>query len=109
NASLSGGYSAQYASLSAGYHMSGSENRGWSYGANGGVLIHPHGITLARQLSMDGANALIEMPGVSGVKVNGAVTDWRGYAVASGLTPYDLNKLNVDVSNLPGNVELDTS
>lgn len=106
NASL--GYSAQYASLSGGVSRYGG-GQSWTYGMSGAVLVHPHGVTLAKQLSLDGATALIEMPGIGGVSVNGVETDWRGYAVVSGVTPYDLNKMNVDMSNLPGNVELDGS
>lgn len=107
NASV--GYTGKYSSVTAGYNTSGSGDHGWSYGMSGAVLVHPHGITLAKQLSLDGANALIELPGVGGVQIGGVETDWRGYAVVSGLTPYDLNKVNVDVGKLPGNVELDSS
>lgn len=107
NASV--GYSGRYASMSAGYNTSGSDNHGWSYGMSGAVLVHPQGITLAKSLSLDGANALIELPGVGGVQIAGVETDWRGYAVVSGLTPYDLNKVNVNTANLPGNVEVDSS
>ncbi len=102
------GYSAQRASFNGGYSTYGDSNS-WSYGMSGAVLVHPRGIALAKQLSLDGATALIEMPGIGGVRVNGVETDWRGYAVVSGVTPYDLNKMNVDVSNLPGNMELDSS
>ncbi len=103
------GYSGRYAAMSAGYNTSGSGDHGWSYGMSGAVLVHPQGITLAKSLSLDGANALIELPGVGGVHIAGVETDWRGYAVVSGLTPYDLNKVNVNTSNLPGNVEVDSS
>ncbi|MBU9839245.1 fimbrial biogenesis outer membrane usher protein [Rahnella aceris] len=108
NRNASMGYSSKYANFNGGYSTYG-ENQSWSYGMSGAVLVHPHGVTLAKQLSLDGATALIEMPGIGGVRVNGVETDWRGYAVVSGVTPYDLNKMNVDVSNLPGNVELDRS
>lgn len=106
NASVN--YSAQYAALSGGYSASG-ENTNWSYSASGGVLVHPHGITLSRSLSFDGANALIEMPGVKDVQVGNVRTDWRGYAVESGLTPYDLNHLNVNMADLPGDMEIEQS
>ena len=106
NASLS--YSSRYAGLNSGYSTSG-RNRSWTYGMSGAVLVHPHGVTLSRQLSLDGANALIEMPGIGNVRVGGVETDWRGYAVVSGLTPYDLNRMNVDTSSLPGNVEIESS
>lgn len=104
----SASYSGNYGSVTGGYSYGGGSNS-VSYGVNGGLAIHPHGITAGKQLALSGANALVEIPGVSGVSVNGAVTDWRGYALVSGLTPYDQNRINVDMTNLPGNLELDAS
>lgn len=106
NASLN--YSARYASFNSGYSVWGS-SRSWTYGMSGAVLVHPHGVTLSKQLALDGANALIEVPGIGGVRVGSVETDWRGFAVISGLTPYDLNRMNVDTASLPGNVEIDSS
>ncbi|MGM0515699.1 MAG: fimbria/pilus outer membrane usher protein [Pseudomonadota bacterium] len=102
------GYSGRYGSINGGYSY-GADNHSVSYGASGGLAIHPHGVTLGKQLALGGGNALVEVPGVGGLNVNNAVTDWRGYALVSGLTPYDMNRINVDMANLPGNVELDTS
>ncbi|EGT0627986.1 fimbrial biogenesis outer membrane usher protein [Citrobacter freundii] len=104
----SAGYSGRLGSVSGGYSYGGGSNS-LSYGLNGGLAIHPHGVTLGRQVALSGGNALVEIPGVSGVGVNGAVTDWRGYALVGGLTPYDRNRINVDMTNLPGNIELDAS
>lgn len=104
----SASYSGNYGSVSGGYSYGGGSNS-VSYGVNGGLAIHQHGITAGRSLALSGANALVEIPGVSGVSVNSAVTDWRGYALVSGLTPYDQNRVNVDMTNLPGNLELDAS
>lgn len=102
------GYSGGYGSVTGGYAYGGGSNS-VSYGVNGGLAIHPHGITLGKQLALSGGNALVEIPDVGGVNVGNAVTDWRGYALMSGLTPYDINRVSVDVANLPGNVELDAS
>lgn len=102
------GYSGNYGSVNGGYSYGGGSNS-VSYGVSGGLAIHPHGVTLGKQLALSGGNALVEVPGVGGLNVNNAVTDWRGYALVSGLTPYDLNRINVDMVNLPGNVELDSS
>lgn len=106
NASV--GYSGNYGSASGGYGYGGG-SRSVSYGASGGLVLHPHGITAGRPLALSGANALVEIPGVGGVNVNSAVTDWRGYALLSGLVPYDQNRVNVDMADLPGDLELDTS
>lgn len=102
------GYSGNYGSVNGGYSYGGGSNS-VSYGVSGGMAIHPHGVTLGKQLALSGGNALVAVPGVGGLNVNSAVTDWRGYALVSGLTPYDLNRINVDMVNLPGNVELDSS
>lgn len=102
------GYSGRYGSVNGGYSY-GADSNSISYGASGGLAIHPHGVTLGKPLALGGGNALVEVPGVGGLNVNNAVTDWRGYALVSGLTPYDMNRINVDMTNLPGNVELDTS
>lgn len=102
---LSLGYTAQYATLIAGYGTSSGGNT-LTYGMNGGFVLHPRGMTLARQVSLDGANALVEMPGLSGIDVGGVETDWRGYALLSSLTPYDVNKVNINTSDIPGDVEL---
>ncbi|SUJ36014.1 fimbria/pilus outer membrane usher protein [Serratia marcescens] len=102
------GYSGRYGSMNGGYSYGGGSNS-YSYGVSGGLALHPHGVTLGKQLALSGGNALVEVPGVGGLNVGSAVTDWRGYALVSGLTPYDLNRINVDMTNLPGNVELDAS
>lgn len=102
------GYSGRYGAVNGGYSYGDGSNN-YSYGASGGLAIHPHGVTLGKQLALSGGNALVEVPGVGGLNVGSGVTDWRGYALLSGLTPYDLNHINVDMTNLPGNVELDAS
>lgn len=102
------GYSGRYGSMNGGYNYGGGSNS-YSYGVNGGLAIHSHGVTLGKPLALSGGNALVEVPGVGGLNVGNAVTDWRGYALVSGLTPYDLNPISVDMTNLPGNVELDMS
>lgn len=102
------GYGGRYGAVNGGYSY-GNGSNSVSYGVNGGLAIHPHGVTLGKPLALSGGNALVAVPGVGGLNVNSAVTDWRGYALVSGLTPYDLNRINVDMTNLPGDVELDTS
>lgn len=106
--STSVSWSGNYGSASAGYSY-GAGSRSLSYGGSGGLAFHAGGVTAGRQLALSGASALVEIPGVRGVNVNGATTDWRGFALVSGLTPYDQNQVNVDMADLAGNVELDTS
>ncbi|MGV3345637.1 fimbria/pilus outer membrane usher protein [Enterobacteriaceae bacterium LUAb1] len=102
------GYSGRYGAVNSGYSY-GNGNNSVSYGFNGGLAIHPHGVTLGKQVALNSGNALVQIPDTGGINVGNAVTDWRGYALISGLTPYDSNQINVDMTNLPGNVELDMS
>lgn len=106
NASL--GYTGPYGMVNGGVNY-GAGGHGLSYGATGGLAFHRDGVTAGRPLAFSGGNALVAIPGAGGVAVGNAVTDWRGYALVSGLTPYDINPVNVDMTSLPGNVELDTS
>ncbi|MBI0472096.1 fimbrial biogenesis outer membrane usher protein [Pectobacterium parmentieri] len=105
--SVNVGYGGNYGSLSAGYSY--GDGKSLSYGASGGLALHSHGATLGRSLALNGGNALVKIPDEGGVHVNSSTTDWRGYALISGLTPYDRNQVTVDMTNLPGNIELDTS
>ncbi|POZ13810.1 hypothetical protein C3Z09_21505 [Lelliottia aquatilis] len=102
------GYNGRYGSVNGGYSY-GAGSNSLSYGASGGLALHPHGVTLGQPLALGGGNALVAVPGVGGLNVNNAVTDWRGYALVSGLTPYDMNRIYVDMASVPGNVELDAS
>ncbi|MFP3439121.1 fimbria/pilus outer membrane usher protein [Pantoea sp. SIMBA_133] len=101
------GYTGSLASFGAGY-STGYGSQSLSYNLNGGMLLHPGGVTLSRTLSMESANALVDIPGASGVNVGTGRTDWWGRAVV-GLTPYERNQVSVDMSDLPGNMELDKS
>ncbi|HFT7668200.1 TPA: fimbria/pilus outer membrane usher protein [Serratia marcescens] len=106
NASL--GYSGRYGGLNGGVSDS-TGGRSLTYGARGGLAIHAQGVTPGRALALDGANALVAIPGIRDVSIGEAVTDERGYALLSGLTPFDANRISVDMSTLPGDVELDVS
>lgn len=105
NASL--GYAAPYGMLNGGYGWQ-RNGRQWNYGLSGGVALHPHGVTLSQPLSLEGASALVAMPGAAGVKVShGNIrTDWFGYAVVPNLIPYERNEITADLQDLHENVEL---
>ena len=78
------------------------------YGVTGGVVIHPHGVTLSQYLG--NAFALIDANGASGVRIQnypGIATDPFGYAVVPYLTTYQENRLSVDTTQLPDNVDLE--
>ncbi|EHJ8506395.1 PefC/AfrB family outer membrane usher protein [Salmonella enterica subsp. diarizonae serovar 47:k:z53:[z84]] len=52
---------------------------------------------------------IVRIPDVSGVRFNGSVpTNSRGYTVVS-LSDYTLNRINIDMENVPDDLELQTS
>lgn len=76
---------------------------------NGGVVVHPNGITLSQ--SFGSSIAVVSAPGAAGVEImNGSVdTDRRGYAVVPYLSPYQSNTVGLNPSTLPENVDLPQS
>lgn len=105
NASLN--YNATYGNVSAGYGRQ-KDAKQYNYGLSGGAVLHPGGITLSQPLSFESANALIEIPGASGVQIaHGNIqTDWFGNAVVPNLIPYARNEIAIAVTSLPENVEI---
>lgn len=52
---------------------------------------------------------IVRIPGVSGVRVNGSVpTNHKGYTVVN-LSDYTLNRISVDMENVPDDLELETT
>lgn len=101
------GYEGTYASYSGGYSYGGNDTL--SYGMNGGLALHSQGVTLGKSLALGGGNALIAIPGAAGVQVGDTRTDWHGMALVSGMTPYDRNRVSIDMLNLPEGLELDAT
>lgn len=101
-------YVGSYGSVDAGYSYR-NDSRLVTYGVRGGLLASEHGVVLSQPLSFGAGNALVRAPGAAGVSLGrstGASTDWRGYTVASGLTPFQKNVVSLDVDQLPDDVEL---
>ena len=101
------GYNANYGNMNIGYgHQRDSSQ--FNYGLSGGLVLHPEGVTLSQPLSFESANALIDIPGASGIEVaNGRIqTDWFGHAIVPNLIPYARNELSVNVASLPSDVEI---
>lgn len=99
--SASVGYNGSYGQTNLGYNYSSSGSRGITYGASGGVLVHPYGVTLARNLS--DAAIVVHTPGLSGVKVmsGNVTTDYWGNAVVTSPRTYSRNNINLDPATLP--------
>ncbi|CAM8676019.1 MULTISPECIES: fimbria/pilus outer membrane usher protein [Leclercia] len=103
---LSADYHGTYGEVTGGYSTDENMQR-VNYGLNGGILVHANGMTLAQPFGE--TIALIKAPGASGVGVSGQTgvrTDFRGYTVASNVSPYRKNSLSLETETLPDDVEL---
>lgn len=77
-----------------------------SYGVSGAIVAHPHGVTLAQPLGSQ--FAIVNANGASGVRFQnqrGIQTDWQGNAIIPSLSPYQENRIRVDTSSLPEDVD----
>lgn len=100
-------YRGTYGEVTAGYSYDQNSDR-LNYGLQGGVIAHADGITLSQPLGE--TNVLIKAPGAKGVSVQnqtGVKTDFRGYTVASSVTPFRKNDITLDPQTLANNAELD--
>lgn len=104
--SLYGSYRSQYANLNAGYYTSTNGSQQLSYGISGGVVAHPHGVTLSQPLGSQ--FAIVTANDAAGVRFQnqrGVQTDWLGNAVIPSLTPYQANTIRIDTATLPDDVD----
>ncbi|EKZ9479259.1 fimbrial biogenesis outer membrane usher protein [Klebsiella oxytoca] len=104
--SLYGSYRSAYGTVNAGYDYS-SDNHQMSYGLAGGIVAHSHGVTLSQPLG--NAFALIDADGASGIRVKnypGIATDYFGYAVIPYLTSYQENRIYLDTTTMPDDVDV---
>ncbi len=77
-----------------------------SASAQGGLVMHPGGISMAQTLSETiGVAHVADAPGAQ-VGYGGARVGRSGYAVVPSLTPYQLNSVDVDPRDMPEDVEL---
>ncbi|HFI5337030.1 TPA: fimbria/pilus outer membrane usher protein [Serratia liquefaciens] len=102
---VSMGYNGNYGQATLGYNYDRG-GRGVTYGASGGVMAHPYGVTLAQRTG--DASVLVRTPGVSGVKVmndSRVKTDYFGNAVVNA-SQYRRNTINIDPASLPEGADL---
>ncbi|QCT19760.1 fimbrial biogenesis outer membrane usher protein [Jejubacter calystegiae] len=108
-ADLSMQYLGSKGNVSLGYSYT-DNSRTLSYGLSGGAVLHEDGVTLGQALG--NTNILVKAPGAYGVAVEGrrgVRTDSRGYAVVPWATPYRLNRVALDIRDMPDTAELDSS
>jgi outer membrane usher protein len=102
---VSMGYNGNYGQVTLGYNYDRG-GRGITYGASGGVMAHPYGVTLAQRTG--DAAVLVRTPGVSGVKVmndSRVKTDYFGNAVVNA-NQYRRNTINIDPTSLPEGADM---
>ncbi len=101
-------YQGTYSKLNAGYGYDDYADR-FSYGIQGGVVVHGDGVTLSQPLS--DTVVLVKAPGAKDVPVNnqtGVKTDSRGYAVVPYASPYRKSDISLNTEDIKdNNLELD--
>lgn len=100
-------WNAPFATLGGGYSHQ-RHSRQMSFNASGALVAHAGGITLAPRLG--DTIAIVEAKGATGARLDGhALVNRRGYAVLSGLTPYRMRDVNVDLKGTATDVELEST
>jgi outer membrane usher protein len=122
NVSSSFGESANGGSVNLSYKAKGGEASGGysdmdgsrrvSYGTQGGIVMHPYGITFSQAFNNDATLALVKLPQAPDVEIiNGTAlaTDWRGYAIVPNIQPYRRNTVSLEPSSFSPNMEVGRS
>jgi outer membrane usher protein len=94
--------------VQGGYSYSDSSQR-LNYGVQGGIVVHPYGVTVGQALGH--TMALVRVPGASDVKVQnqiGVRTDSRGYALVPHVSTYRNNRVALDPTSLGNDMDIDT-
>nr|WP_241390663.1 fimbria/pilus outer membrane usher protein [Serratia proteamaculans] len=106
---VSANYDGTYGRLNASYSYNQTSHQ-INAGLNGGVVVHPYGITFAQPLG--DTMALVSAPGADGTRVKnfrGVQTDWRGYAVVPYVSAYRKNNVSLSTETLKDDVELESA
>lgn len=99
-------YKGTYGEVTSGYSYD-KYNERLTYGLQGGVIAHAHGITLSQPLGE--TNVLIEAPGADGVSIQnqtGVKTDYRGYTSINNVSPYRENSITLQTDTIPEDIDL---
>jgi outer membrane usher protein len=107
--SLNADYKGGQGEIAGGYNYD-DDRQQINYGLRGGIVAHPHGITLSQPLGQ--SLAIVKAPGAEDAKVQnntGVYTDGRGYAVVTYVNPYKKNRIALDTSTLGDEVDIDTA
>lgn len=98
-------WDAPAAKLAGNYSQSGA-SRHVDASASGSVVAHAGGVTFGQPVGE--TFVLVEVPGVEGVSVNGALTHTNkaGYAIESYVQPYRYNSIGIDTLTLGADVDV---
>lgn len=102
-------YKGSSGSLNAGYSYS-DETQRLNYGLQGGAVFHADGLTLSQQLGE--TIAIVRAPDANAVEISnriGILTNAKGYAVVPFLTPYQRNKISLNVESLGDNIDVQSN
>ena len=105
--SLNGGYRSSAVNLSATAGNDSAHHRQMSFGASGAIVAHPYGVTMSNDLS--DTFSIIHAKGARGAVINNAPgnrLDYWGNGIVPYVTPYEKNRISIDPSNLPVDMEL---
>lgn len=101
------GYRAAVANFDAGLSQDNQHQRQMTFGARGAMVAHAGGVEWVPELG--DTFAIIKAPNATGAKVAGwhglRVSD-DGYAIVPHLTPYQTNRVGLEVNGLDDSVEL---
>lgn len=108
SSTLNLGYQGSQGAVNMGYGYS-DQYRSLNMSANGGVVVHPHGVTFSQTLGS--AVAIVEAPEAAGTSVmSGNVeTNSHGYAIVPYLSNYQRNTISLNPATLPDDVDITQS
>ncbi|MCT6518550.1 MULTISPECIES: fimbria/pilus outer membrane usher protein [Enterobacterales] len=107
--SISGSYFSPKMITNVGYSYNKDSSQLY-YSMSGGALIHSDGITFGQSLNQTAI--LVKAPGASNTPIaghRGISTDSRGYALIPYASNYRVNRVELDITKLPKNVEIENA
>lgn len=100
---------SRYTQTNLGFQRNGAESKSYNGGLVGSLVAHDEGITFS-PYQVDDTLSILSVGNESGVKLitpQGPVwTDYRGYAIAPSLRPYNNNRIEIEAKSLPRNVDV---
>ena len=102
-------YDSQYGGFSASASADTDNSRQYSLSAEGGFVLHSGGLTFTNDSFSDADTmVLVNAPGAKGARLNNSnsTVDRWGYGIASSLSPYRENRVDLDIDSIENNVEL---